>query len=300
MPSLRPRRAAGFAAVATLFFVLLAVAAPLAPTAAAAATTAAAAAAPNTSKNAATAAPNESKNFAPAAPNKSKIAAPASASADKSAKKKSSPPPIPPLPTPTPYVICEDQTYALCASASAFVFQQVAYAKCEVEQGDSISAPPLTYRSGGEFQNICDMNEIGSTNGFMMSTFSLPEEVKAGGSSAIYTCPGGSEGGYAQCDGGTCFRSTQGQYFPGVGDVAPDQIICSCPIVMATTASAPFGWQFIGPYPCDQSKFAACDQDPRTGDIIPVGAPPGAGRVLTELLYGQQYALNECFSAPPP
>lgn len=212
-------------------------------------------------------------------------------------KKKKGPPPIPPIPTPSPsaYVICEDQTYALCASASAFVYQQVAYAKCVIKNGDSISAPPLAYRDGDEINNICDVNEMGVSNGYMMSTFSLPEEIKAGGTSAMYTCPGGSQGGYAQCDGGTCFKSTPGQTFPGVGDLDDNEIICSCPIVMATTASAPFGWQFVGPWPCDPDAFSVCDQDPRTGDLIPVGAPPGAGRILTELLYGQQYELNECF-----
>lgn len=293
MPSLRrsPMSPTAAAAAATLCVLLLAVA-PL--TAAAAelnkqqaaprplgATTTAAASSPPKTTNA-------------AAP----VAAPSAAK-----KKASPPPPVPPLPTPTPYVICEDQTYALCASASSFVFQNVAYAKCVIKQGDSISAPPLTYRVVGsqppEFDNICDMNEQGVDNGYMMSTFSLPDEVKVGGNKAIYTCPGGNEGGYAQCDGGTCFKSTISQTFPGVGDLAEDEIICSCPIVFATTANAPFGWQFISDYPCNPDAFAVCDNDARTGDIIPVGAPPGAGRVLTELLYGQQYALNECFYQAP-
>jgi hypothetical protein len=205
--------------------------------------------------------------------------------------------PVPPIPAPSPeaYVICADQTYALCASASAFVYQHVSYAKCVIKRGDSISAPPLSYKDDGQIKNICDVNAMGVSNGYMMSTFSLPDEIKKGGTKAIYTCPGGSEGGYAQCDGGTCFKSTPGQTFPGVGELEDDEIICSCPIVAATTANAPFGWQFVGPYPCQKPAFSVCDQAPRNGAMIPVGSPPGAGRVLTQLLYGQQYELNECF-----
>lgn len=291
MPSPRPGRAAAAAALfcAALLLPLAAMAAPLGPMAAAAAAQ---------NKNAAAA---PAKNAPVAAPAKNMAAAPAkntAAAAPSQARKKKGPTPVPPIPTPdaTGYVICEDQTYALCASASAFVYQQVSYAKCVIKQGDSISAPPLTYRTvGTNTNNICDVNAFGAENSYMMSTFSLPEEIKAGGPKAMYTCPGGSEGGYAQCDGGWCFSSTSGQLFPGLGAVGEDEIICSCPIVVADTVNAPFGWQFVGPWPCDQRAFSVCDQTPRNGDIIPVGAPPGAGRVLTQLLYGEQYALNECF-----
>jgi hypothetical protein len=237
---------------------------------------------------------NNKTNNGAAAP----VPVPATAANNSNEKKKRDPPPIPPLPTPTPYVICEGQTYALCAAAEAFFYQNVAYAKCVIKQGDSISAPPLAYRDGAEIKTICDVNEAGVNNGFMMSTFSLPEAVKKGGTKAIYTCPGGSVGGYAQCDGGTCFTSTIAETFPGVGDLNADEIICSCPLVFATTANAPFGWQFIADYPngeCDQDAFSVCALDPRNGDLVPVGAPPGAGRVLTQLLYGEQYELNECF-----
>ena len=194
------------------------------------------------------------------------------------------------------YAICSNQTYALCASASAFVYQEVSYAKCVIKNGDSISAPPLTYRQGGKTKNICNMNAEGVANGYMMSTFSLPEEVKKGGNKALYTCPGGATGAYAQCDGGTCFKSTTGKYFPGVGQLNADEIICSCPITTPTTANAPFGYQFIGEYPCNQQAFSVCTQKVVNGSIIPVGAPPGAGRVLTQALYGRQYDINECFS----
>ena len=189
------------------------------------------------------------------------------------------------------YVICRNQTYALCASASAFVYGDVAYAKCIIKKGDSISAPPLNYTSAtGKTLNICNMNAIGVRNGYMMSTFSLPLQVRAGGNKALYTCPGGSTAAYAQCDGGTCFKSTSGKYFPGVGMVAKNEIICSCP--MTTPAVS---YQFIGPYPCQPSALSVCNQNVVNGSVIPVGSPPGAGRVLTEALYGRQYPINECF-----
>lgn len=190
-------------------------------------------------------------------------------------------------------VICEDQTYALCASAKAFVFQEVAYAKCIVKRGDSISAPPLVYNEKKGL-NVCDYNATGARNGFMASTFSLPQEVRKGGPKALYTCPGGSTGDYAQCDGGTCFDSTRGQNFPGVGRLTNDEIMCSCPITKTSTSTAPFGYQFVGSFPCNKAEFNACNKKSRNGDIIPVGSPPGAGRILAEELYGRTYALNEC------
>ena len=204
--------------------------------------------------------------------------------------------PMPAQATSSAYAICSDQTYALCASASAFVYQDLSYAKCIIKHGNSISAPPLTYDANGEPKNICDVNAEGVSQGYMMSTFSLPDEVRKGGSKALYTCPGGSTGDYAQCDGGTCFKSTIGKVFPGVGQLTADEIICSCPITKPTTSSAPFGYQFIGPYPCRQEAFLVCSQKVGNGSIIPVGSPPGAGRVLTEALYGHQFTTNECIS----
>ena len=129
------------------------------------------------------------------------------------------------------YAICQNQTYALCASASAFVYDDVSYAKCIIKRGDSISAPPLSFTTrSGKTADICDVNAAGVRNGYMMSTFSLPLEVRQGGNKALYTCPGDSTGSYAQCDGGFCFKSSSGHFFPGVGYVATNQIICSCPI----------------------------------------------------------------------
>ena len=195
-----------------------------------------------------------------------------------------------------PYAICKSQTYALCASAQAFVYQEVSYAKCIVKNGNSISAPPLTYQDGNQEKNICNFNAEGVGNGYMASTFSLPPEVtKVGGKEALYTCPGGSTGDYAQCDGGTCFTSTQGKTFPGVGKLGPDEIVCSCPITKTSTSAAPFGYQFIGPFPCQPAAFSACNLKAKNGDIIPVGSPPGAGRALSRALYGRNFRINECF-----
>lgn len=195
---------------------------------------------------------------------------------------------------PDPYVICENQTYALCASASAFVYDGVSYAKCIIKRGDSISAPPLNFTTrNGKTANVCDMNAFGVRNGFMMSTFSLPQQVRVGGNKALYTCPSGSTGSYAQCDGGTCFKSTTGQYFPGVGKVNKNEIICSCPITVPAQTEYP-SFQFVGPYPCNQEAFSVCSQGVTNGTIIPVGSPPGAGRLLTGLLYGREYPINEC------
>ena len=50
-----------------------------------------------------------------------------------------------------PFATCSDQTYALCATAPCFVFNGVAYCKCDVEHGDSISLP-FSY---GDNQNVC-------------------------------------------------------------------------------------------------------------------------------------------------
>jgi len=193
------------------------------------------------------------------------------------------------------YVICSNQTYALCAAASAFVYDDVSYAKCIIKTGNSISAPPLSFTTRNRrTADVCDVNAAGVRNGYMVSTFSLPLEVRKGGNRALYTCPGGSTGSYGQCDGGICFKSSTGQYFPGVGWVASDEIICSCPITKPAANDAAFSYQFIGPYPCQQKAFSVCSQDVGNGTIIPVGSPPGAGRVLTQALYGHQFPINEC------
>ncbi|MFZ1120054.1 MAG: hypothetical protein WAN81_07455, partial [Candidatus Binataceae bacterium] len=168
----------------------------------------------------------------------------------------------------TPFVICENQQYALCAEASCFVYDGVAYCECDILKGDSISLQ-LSYSSPVGDRNICDVNQQGKTNGYMVSTFSLPDNVKKGGSAAVYTCPGSADVGsgvsapvaYGQCDGGICFKSSIGQRFPGfAGRVRDDQIICSCPIATDATpgSSDSFGYQVFGRYHPNAPKGSRC------------------------------------------
>jgi len=196
-------------------------------------------------------------------------------------------------PTAKGFTICENQTYALCATAQCFNFDGVTYCKCDVEKGDSISLPFKT-REG----DVCDVNAAGKKNGYMVSTYSLPPSVKKGGDEALYTCPvETSDGAYAQCDGGICFRSTQGQEFPGLGKVAKGEIVCSCPITTADPSTAKVGFQIVGPYPCQKSFFKNCQApktSAKTGKTIYVGAATGTPRLLTKQLYGSVPKLNYC------
>jgi hypothetical protein len=196
-------------------------------------------------------------------------------------------------PTAKGFTICENQTYALCATAKCFNYDGVTYCKCDVEKGDSISLPFDTKEG-----DVCDVNAAGVGNGYMVSTYSLPPSVEKGGDEALYTCPAEtSDGSYAQCDGGICFRSTQGQEFPGLGKVAKGEIVCSCPITTADPSTAKVGFQIVGPYPCQKSFFKNC-QAPKTSDktgkTIYVGAATGTPRQLTKQLYGKVPPLNHC------
>jgi hypothetical protein len=194
------------------------------------------------------------------------------------------------------FKICRDQTYALCAVASCYVFDQVAYCKCDIEDGDSISLP---FEVDGE--DVCDVNARGPANGYMVSTFSLPDAVVEDGPLALYTCPAGSsDGAYAQCDGGLCFTSTEAApSFPGFDEpLAEGEIICSCPITVADPDTATFGYQIAGPFPCEADYFQNCDSattNRRTGTTIPVGAPTGVPQLLTLLLDGPPVPpFNQC------
>ena len=78
------------------------------------------------------------------------------------------------------FKICKDQTYALCAAARCNVFNGVAYCQCEVKHGDSISLPFPT----GKGEDVCSVNAAGTNNKYMVSTYSLPEQIaspKGGG-----------------------------------------------------------------------------------------------------------------------
>lgn len=196
-----------------------------------------------------------------------------------------------------PITICEKQRYALCATAECLVYNEVAYCRCEVKRGRSISESfPLP--AG----NVCTVGKRGFGNGYMVSTYSLPPEVREGGRQALYTCPPrDTDGAYAQCDGGLCFASTRGKRFPGFARrLRGNEIICSCPITVAQPGPAAIGYQFVGPYPCDASYFDFCDSataNTQTGSYIAVGAPTGSPRALTEALYGSVPPLNHCL--PP-
>src|SRR5262245_46741572 len=133
-----------------------------------------------------------------------------------------------------PFVVCQDQQYALCAAASCFVYDGVAYCQCDILKGDSISLQ-LSFSSPTGEQNVCDVDQQGKTNGYLVSAFSLPRAGLKGGQEAVYTCPGAANAGagvpapvgYGQCQGGICFDSTRSQNFPGFeGRLQHDEIIC--------------------------------------------------------------------------
>ncbi len=194
------------------------------------------------------------------------------------------------------FTICTGQTYALCAVASCFMFDGVAYCKCDVKSGDSISLTDAF----GSGENICTLNAEGAAGGYMASTFSLPASVVAPeGNEALYTCPAvTSNGAYAQCDGGLCFTSTEGQSFPGfTSPLSVNEIICSCPITVANPMTAHLGYQIAGPYPCQKSFFKNCRHavaNKKNGAQIYVGAPTGTARRLTLKLDGSVPPLNQC------
>jgi hypothetical protein len=197
--------------------------------------------------------------------------------------------------SPRYFKICENQTYALCAVAACFVFDGLSYCKCDVKSGDSISIPYDYARH----RDVCTANAEGKKNGYMVSTFSIaPSVVAPYGNQALYDCPARfSNGAYAQCDGGVCFTSSEGQSFPGFDKpLKKNEIICSCRITVASPM-AMTGYQIVGPYPCQRSFFQNCRKavaNTETGTQIYVGAPTGAARALTRELYGQVPPLNEC------
>ena len=217
-----------------------------------------------------------------------------------------------------PFAICENQRYALCAAATCFVYNGVAYCRCDVLRGDSISLQLEFSTPAGE-QNVCDLNALGRTQGFMVSTFSLPSDALKGGRAAVYTCPGtdnkgsgvAAPVGYGQCDGGLCFISKGHQPSPGVAGGSNREIVCSCPISTDATpqSSNALGYQVFGPYHpeappgqrCDASACASCGVSNPTanGSVIPVGAPTGAGAFLTQRLTGSVPILNECLCECP-
>lgn len=213
-----------------------------------------------------------------------------------------------------PFVVCHDQRYALCASASCTVYNGVAYCTCDVMKGDSISLQLDVATPTGE-ANVCDVMAQGKSQGFLVSTYSLPADAVKGGSEAVYTCPGPDNAGggvpapvaYGQCDGGICSIRTAKM----ADGSLHKEIVCSCPISTAATqgSSNALGYQVFGPYHpqapvgkrCDPSGCASCGVANPTdnGSVIPVGAPTGGGRFLTLRLTGSDPALNECLCECP-
>ena len=225
---------------------------------------------------------------------------------------------------------CSQKTYALCATAQCFTLNEVAYCNCNLKQGDSISIA-FNFDDG---QDVCSLLDDGVSNGYTVSTFSLPDQVTKAYAAAfnpnsgeppplaLYTCPGGqSTGPYAQCDGGLCFDSTTGVEFPGVGPIGPHQILCSCPItVPRATPPQKLGYQIAGPWQhadgtacgANDSPSDCCSTDYEnqfcganfgstipTGTIIPVGAPAGVPVTLAALL-GDLRPINSCFGRNGP
>src|SRR5689334_9043139 len=72
-------------------------------------------------------------------------------------------------------------------------------------------------------ENVCSINAAGANNKYMVSTYSLPKQIASPqGGGWVYTCSSeNSDGAYAQCDGGLCFRSTKETTFPGFDKRVP-------------------------------------------------------------------------------
>jgi len=223
------------------------------------------------------------------------------------------------------FLILNNQSYALCATADCFSFNQVSYCKCDLLKGDSISAP---FDYDDNQKNICTLNQQGKTNGFRASTFSFPVDTAfPGGKTAAYTCPGennkgegvAARGSYAQCDGGLCFTSTKGKLFPGFDDeLLLNEIICSCPFATicepASVNPVGLGYQISGTYSpeegpgpgvggCSPEACGLCSAGALTEEQcdlpnpiaqigiqdnnIPVGGPTGISTALSILLLGE-------------
>jgi hypothetical protein len=86
--------------------------------------------------------------------------------------------------TDMPITILQNQSYALCAGAIAWVFDNVAYANCTVLKGDSISVTlsypyvPATNQPAGDIQTIANQGAMSGT--FKVSTYSPPDSLLGG------------------------------------------------------------------------------------------------------------------------
>ncbi|CAM3974074.1 hypothetical protein [Pseudoalteromonas byunsanensis] len=219
-----------------------------------------------------------------------------------------------------PVIKCPTNThdynrFALCATATCWTLDGIAYCKCEVLNEPSISIS-FDYQENGQNKNICDLLLQGKDNQFTVSTYATPRQIekdydpeteKLGPPLGFYTCSGqSSEAAYsAQCDGGVCFNSTQGTNFPGLGHISDNEIVCSCPPSQNPTKR----FQIAGPWLCKPGATnddnECCDQDyynemcsvssiSTTGTKLAVGAPAGGAATLSKLLDGAVPSLNAC------
>ena len=182
--------------------------------------------------------------------------------------------------------------HGLCAVASCFVLNKLAYCECDVASGDSISLP---FKFDSE-QDICTVNAAGVGNGYMASTFSFPPSVSHGdrNSGALHVPAARLEWNLRPVRRRDLFH--QCAIVSGFWPVAGGQIICSCPI--ASPGQARLGYQIPGPYPCQKKFFENCGSaaaNTNTGSTIYSGAPIGSAAYLTKQLYGYLPPINQCF-----
>ena len=179
------------------------------------------------------------------------------------------------------FTVLPDQDYALCAGALTWNFDGITYAKCKKMHGNSLSltqaypAPPKPQE--GDIQTINDIGTAPDNGAFVVSTYSPPDGARSpSGDLAVYNCK--RKGSYAQCDGGICFTNTSGKTFPGLGKLAENEIMCSCPI---TTAKV---YEVFGPYPCPKTAAefdqvcATGSRSTKNGEYLRIGSP-GRGNI---------------------
>jgi len=214
-----------------------------------------------------------------------------------------------------PISTTQPDTFALCATATCWTLDGVAYCKCNIMNEKSISIS-FNYEENGQSKDVCNLLLDGNNNGFTISTYATPRQIEAdynpeteklGPPMGYYTClTKSSPQAYgAQCDGGVCFNSTQGKDFPGLGHINEGEIVCSCP---PTLSSSP-GFQIAGPWNCKpgdaNENNQCCDQDyyndmctvtsvKSTGTILAVSAPIGGAKALSTILDGKLPSLNSC------
>ena len=177
-----------------------------------------------------------------------------------------------------------------------FVFCGLARVLCL--QGRRKRTQHQRHPGNGSRPGVADINTQGlSQASYLVLTFYYgdPATGQGTGNMAVYNCPAGSNGFYTQCDGALCFTSTQATEFPFFGQLAAEEIICSCPITAAADSGLAFST--AGPFPCEEEfQRDICNNRGKTvkvgplkgsfnnGVIIGVGAPAGTASLLSEIL----------------